>query len=434
MNAGASSGGNGGAVPVLKDDCFLHDRDRLKHTEALAILKDRLVPVAGTRRMALDHALGVIAAEAVRSPFLIPAADNAAVDGYAFAHDSYVTGDGRMPVTMRLQAGDAAPHPLPRGEAVRIFTGAVMPPDADTVAMQEDCTTDGDAVVVPPGLKQGANRRKAGEDLAKGAEIIARGHRITAGDIAALASIGLETVTAHTPLRIAIFSSGNELAAPASTKTTEQVFDANRPMLKALLTTLPVEVTDLGVLEDDADAFSEALSRAGADHDALITTGGASRGEADHLVDTLDNLGSRQMWQLAIKPGRPMCMGQLPGNTHPVPVFGLPGNPVAAFVSFLLYVRPSLLRLGGAEWIEPMRFPLPADFEIARKKPDRREFLRGILRQTPQGLVAAKFPRDGSGLITGLREADGLIEIPEPATSVQRGDMVDFLPFGSFGL
>ena len=440
MTPDARPGGKAGgdaparAAAVLRDDCFLHDRDRLKHAEALAILRERLSPIAATTTIALEDALGAVAARAVTSPSQVPAADNAAVDGYAFAHQSYVSNNGRMAIAMRLQAGEAPPQALPPGTAARIFTGAVMPDDAATVAMQEDCTVEGNDVAVPPGLKPGANRRRAGEDLAAGAEIIAAGHRLTVGDIAALASIGLGSVAVHRPLRVAIFSSGNELSEPASSKSAEQVFDANRPMLKSLLSTLPVEVSDLGVLQDGAAVFAGALAEAAGTHDVLITTGGASRGEADHLVSTLDRLGSRQMWQLAIKPGRPMCMGQLPGPAHPVPVFGLPGNPVAAFVSFLLYVRPSLMRLGGAEWIEPVRYPLAADFEIARKKPDRREFLRGILRRTPDGLVAAKFPRDGSGLITGLREADGLIELPEAATSVRRGDMVDFLPFGSFGL
>ncbi|MEM8878571.1 MAG: gephyrin-like molybdotransferase Glp [Pseudomonadota bacterium] len=422
------------SAAVLRDDCFLHDRDRLKHGEALQILQDRLAPIAGITTIAVEDALGAVAAQAVTSPTQVPAADNAAVDGYAFAHRSYVSSDGHMPIAMRLQAGDTAPGPLPEGAAARIFTGAVMPDAADTVAMQEDCTAEGESVFVPPGLKLGANRRKAGEDLAIGADVIAAGHRLTVGDIAALASIGLGSVAVHTPLRVAIFSSGNELSEPASSKLAEQVFDANRPMLKSLLSTLPVEVSDLGVLPDDAEVFAGALTEAAKIHDVLITTGGASRGEADHLVSTLDRLGSRQMWQLAIKPGRPMCMGQLPGAGHPVPVFGLPGNPVAAFVSFLLYVRPSLLRLGGAEWVDPVRYPLPADFEIPRKKPDRREFLRGMLNTTPDGLVASKFPKDGSGLITGLREADGLIEIPEATTSVRHGDIVDFLPFGSFGL
>jgi molybdopterin molybdotransferase len=447
---------------VLRDDCFLHDKVRLTHAEALDILRDRLSPIAGTEICPIEGAMGRVVARAAIAPTNVPQADNAAVDGYAFAHDSYVARNGRLPVTMRLQAGDRPPGSLAKGEAARIFTGAIMPDGADSIAMQEDCSLeDGSPPVVsiPAGLKPGANRRRAGEDLEAGAAVVAAGRRLTAPDLAALASIGFDAITVHTPLRIAIFSSGNELAVPGGVKSKEQVFDANRPMLKALLSTLPVTVTDLGVLEDTEDAFEKALINAAKTHDVLITTGGASRGEADYLISTLDKIGTRQLWQLAIKPGRPMCMGQIRGgqirgaqirgaqisggqidsskvsDRHaPVPLFGLPGNPVAAFIAFLLYVRPSLLRLGGSDWVIPIRYPLPATFEIARKKPDRREFLRGILVQTDQGLAVAKFPRDGSGLITGLREADGLIEIPEHITELPKGGLVDFIPFGSFGL
>jgi molybdopterin molybdotransferase len=421
---------------VLRDDCFLHDKDRLKHAEALDILRDRLSPIAGTEICPIDQALERVAAHPAVAPSHVPAADNAAVDGYAFAHASYVAQDGRLPVTMRLQAGDRPQGPLPMGEAARIFTGAIMPGGADSIAMQEDCSVeDGDppVVAIPPGLKPGANRRRAGEDLKAGTHVVVAGRRLTAPDLAALASIGFEDICVHTPLRIAVFSSGNELATPGGSKSKEQVFDANRPMLKALLSTLPVSVTDLGVLEDTEAAFEQALVDAAERHDVLITTGGASRGEADHLISTLDRIGTRQLWQLAIKPGRPMCMGQIGGGRFagsgaPVPVFGLPGNPVAAFVAFLLYVRPSLLRLGGSDWVIPTRYPLPATFEIARKKPDRREFLRGTLVQTNQGLAVAKFPRDGSGLITGLREADGLIEIPEHITELPQGTLCRFHP------
>ena len=229
---------------------------------------------------------------------------------------------------------------------------------------------------------------------------------------------------------MAVFSSGDEIAEAGTELGDGGVYDANRPLLTSLLSSLPVEVNDLGILPDTGKAMRDALSKAERTADVIITSGGASRGEEDHLIESLDKLGKRHLWQIAIKPGRPMAMGQI-GDTV---VFGLPGNPVAAFVCFLLYVRPALLALGGARWSEPRRFMLPAAFEIPKKKPDRREFLRGLLTPGPDGLNVDKFARDGSGLITGLRAADGLIEIPEDATSVTRGEPVAFIPFGELGL
>ena len=422
----------------LLDDCFLHDKDRLTHDEVLGILRERLTCVAAREDVALAQATGRIAACDVRAPRNVPGADNSAVDGYAFRHaDLNAEADTPLFVAMRIAAGHPATEALPENAAARIFTGAVMPAGADTVAMQEDCTISqadgiGDAtqVTIPPGLKPGANRRRAGEDLSEGATLIDPGRILRPQDVAAAASVGRGSLSVHAKLKVAVFSSGDEIVVPGNALGDGQVYDSNRPLLTSLLATLPVEVDDLGILPDTGEAMRAALSKAAGTADVILTTGGASRGEEDHLVESLDALGKRHLWQIAIKPGRPMAMGQI-GDTA---VFGLPGNPVAAFVCFLLYVRPSLLRLGGANWSEPRRFLLPAAFEIAKKKPDRREFLRGMLVPGHDGLAVDKFARDGSGLISGLRAADGLIEIPEEATSVARGEPVAFIPFTELGV
>ncbi len=241
------------------------------------------------------------------------------------------------------------------------------------------------------------------------------GTRLNPPLIAAIASTGASSASLFRPLKIAVLSSGEELKEPGSEAVNGQVFDSNRYLLKALLANLPVEVSDLGILPDNYDTITKAIAEAAKNHDVIITSGGASSGEEDHIISALDDLGKRHLWQLAIKPGRPMTFGQI-GDTI---VFGLPGNPVACFVCFLLYVRPSLSLLGGGHWHEPRRYPLASGFEIRNKKPDRREFWRGMVRNDPDGKpFLEKFARDGSGLITGLREADGLIEISEEATEV----------------
>jgi molybdopterin molybdotransferase len=346
----------------------------------------------------------------------------------------YLATEGVLRVAGRAAAGHPLAEALSPGSAARIFTGAVMPAGADSVAMQEDCeliSRDGaDVVSIPMGLKPGANRRKAGEDLPAGGLVVAAGSRLRPQEVAAIASTGAASLEVFSRLRVAIVSTGDEIVRPGAPLGPGQVYDSNHYLLAALLGTLDVAATDAGILPDSPEIVRGTLADLAASHDAILTTGGASRGEEDHLVASLGELGSRHIWQLAIKPGRPMSFGQIGGAA----VFALPGNPVAAFVCFLLYVRPFLAAMGGAGWIEPPRFLVPARFEIAAKKPDRREFLRGRLVGVGADMGVEKFERDGSGLITSLREADGLIEIAEPVRSVRRGENVSFLPFSELGL
>jgi molybdopterin molybdotransferase len=419
----------------LLDDCFAHDKQRLRHGEALALLKQRVAPVAGTEPVALAEAAGRILAEAAIAPRPVPAHTNAAVDGYSFAAADYDVGAGKeLPVDGRAAAGhrlERAPAP---GSAARIFTGAVMPSGHDTVVMQEDVaakTSDGRTVVaIPPGLKRGANVRRAGEDVEAGATLLEAGAVLRPQDLAALASIGMAEARCFTRLRVAIISTGDEVVRPGTQFSEGLVYDANAPMLTALIASAGARPTDLGVLPDNPVEVKRKLAEAAQRFDAVILSGGASRGEEDHVVAAVDALGKRHLWQLAIKPGRPMSFGQI-GDCV---VLGLPGNPVAVFVCFLLYVWPLLRRMGGAAWPEPRRYRLPALFAFPGRKTGRREFWRGILKETPHGLAVDKFARDGSGLVSGLRAADGLIDIPEDVAGVQPGDSVTFIPFSEFGI
>jgi molybdopterin molybdotransferase len=419
----------------LLDDCFLSDRPRLRHEQALAILRERVRPVVGVERVGLVAALNRILVDPVVASQDVPAHTNAAVDGYSFAAADYRADVG---ATLALGGRTAAGHPLgtapPPGTAVRIFTGAVMPVGHDTVAMQEDTQPrleHGRAVVsIPGGLKPNANVRKAGEDVEAGETVLGAGSLLRPQDLAALAALGLGEVACYARLKVAILASGDEVVRPGGALKPGQVYDANTPMLIGLITAAGAEVVDLGVLPDDAEIVRRRLAETAAAYDVIITSGGASRGEEDHLATALDALGKRHLWQLAIKPGRPMSFGQI-GNAI---VVGLPGNPVAVFVCFLLYVWPMLRRLGGAPWPEPRRWRLPAHFAFPHRKLGRREFWRGTLVPAPPGWAIVKYPRDGSGLISGLRAADGLIEIPEDVAEVNWGDPVAFLPFSEFGI
>lgn len=415
----------------LADDCFAGDGGRLTHAEALAILRGRLTCTVGTEDVALNEAVGRVAAAPVKASADIPSADNAAVDGYAFAHADYLAAHGCLPVSTRIAAGHPAQTPLPAGTAARIFTGALMPEGADTVAMQEDCTTKAGAVRVPDGLRPGANRRRAGEDVRLGDPLIDAGLRLRPQDVAAAASLGIARLQCRKRLKVALFSSGDELRRPGESTAPGVVYDSNHFLLSGMLASLPVHVHDGGILPDDREQVGAALRGAAGKADLIICSGGASMGEEDHFVASLGAIGHRHLWQIAIKPGRPMCFGQI-GDCV---ALGLPGNPVAAFVCFLLYARPAILQLAGANWAEPPRFMVPAAFSVPAKKTGRREFYRGRLAQMADGSMRAeKFARDGSGLISSLRDADGLIEVPEAAASVREGEPVAFIPFASLGV
>jgi molybdopterin molybdotransferase len=420
----------------LLDDCFAHDKKRMLHDEAIGVLKQRIGPVAGQERVKLSDAAGRLLFAAAVAPHPIPAHTNAAVDGFSFAAADYDPDAGsEMPVDGRAAAGHRIAQRPAAGAAARIFTGAVMPEGHDTVVMQEDVRfgtiAEGPVVAIPAGLRRGANVRRAGEDVAEGEVLLQAGSLLRPQDLAALASIGAGEVECFARLKVGIVSTGDEVVRAGAKLTPGQVYDANAPMLAALVASAGATPIDLGILPDDLQEVKTRLARAAQTVDVIISSGGASRGEEDHVVTALDALGKRHLWQLAIKPGRPMSFGQI-GDCV---MLGLPGNPVAVFVCFLLYVWPLLLRMGGAaRWPEPTRYRLPALFAFPGRKVGRREFWRGTSRETANGLGVDKFARDGSGLISGLRAADGLIDVPEDVPEIKQGDSVAFIPFSQFGI
>ena len=425
---------------ILRDDCFFHDSDRLRHDEALSVLRQSVAPVVETEQVSLDVAVGRTLAGRVAAQKSIPSHDNSAVDGYSFAGKSYDRERGsEFPVSARVPAGRPHAGPIEPDTAARIFTGAFMPDGHDTVVMQEDVELldeqherdgIGYSVRVPAGLKHQANVRPAGEDVKAGEVLFEAGHRLRPQDLAALAAIGSTSTLCYRPLRVMAFSTGDEIVRPGDALQPGQLYDANAPMLRALIASTGAEPVDGGVLADERSVVESSLQGAAENYDVIITSGGASLGEEDHVVDALAALGQRHIWQLAIKPGRPMTFGQI-GDTV---VVGLPGNPVAVFVCFLLYAWPLLRRLGGADWPEPQYLRLPAGFQQDRRKTGRREFWRGMLCQSGNDQHIEKFERDGSGLISSLRAADGLIDIDEDLAQVRKGDTLNFIPFSQFGI
>ncbi|WP_431860759.1 molybdopterin molybdotransferase MoeA [Azospirillum sp.] len=414
----------------LSDDCFAFGGDLMPVRTALDLLRRRVAPVTAAETVPLADALGRVLAEDVVAPFDVPPHDNSAVDGYAvFFDDLRADGETVLPVTGRVAAGHLLGREGRRGEAVRIFTGAPMPAGFDTVLMQEDCRPigsdgDGGSVAIPAGIKRGANRRKAGEDVTRGSVVLAAGRRLRPEDVGLAASLGRKDLSVRRPLRAAVFSTGDEVREPGQDLPQGCIYDANRFALIAALRQLGCAVTDLGILPDRLDAVTGALERAAADHDVLITSGGMSTGEEDHVKAAVEHLGSLHFWRLAIKPGRPVALGQVKGAAF----VGLPGNPVAVMVTFLRIARPILLRLMGAEESEPRLFPVKAAFAY-KKKAGRREYVRATLVRGEDGaLTAVKHPRDGAGILSSLVESDGLVELPEDLSRLEPGETVEFLP------
>ena len=418
----------------LTDDCFAFNGPLLSVAEAEQLIAAGVNPVSGRQRVPLREALGRILAAEIVAPLNLPPFDNSAVDGYAVrADDIDPAHQRRLIIVDRVAAGQAANHAVKSGEAVRIFTGAPMPPGADTVFMQEDCRTDGAHVIVPPGLSRGANRRLAGEDIRAGATALPAGRRLSAQDVALAAALGLTAIDVTRRVRVALFSTGDEIAEPGSPLAGAALYDSNRYLLAAAVARFGAEVTDLGILHDEPQALARAIAAAAADHDVVLTSGGVSTGEADYVRGALESVGRIVFWRVAIKPGRPVAMGVIPGGKsgEAAAFVGLPGNPVAVFVTFVRVVRPLLLRLAGALPEPLVAMPARAAFSYKKRK-GRREYVRVALRKRRDGTIdAVKYPQDGAGVLTSLTETDGLAELGEDVTNIEPGATVGFLPYTS---
>jgi molybdopterin molybdotransferase len=420
----------------LTDDCFAFAGPLLPIMQAERMIGERVSPVTEVETVALSAALGRVVAQEVAAPIDLPPFDNSAVDGYAVRHaDLDARGETRLVVGDRITAGRSATHVLKAGEAVRIFTGAPMPAGADTVFMQEDCRTEdeGGAVILPAGLKRGANRRLAGEDLRAGTVMFPTGRRLTVQHVALAAAVGLTGLPVRRRIRVAVFSTGDEIVEPGAARPAAALFDANRYLLAGLLGRLGAESTDLGILPDNKDALAKAIRAAAAGHDLVLTSGGVSTGEADHVRGAVESIGRLVFWRVGIKPGRPVAMGVIAGpNAGEGTAFvGLPGNPVAVFVTFARVVRPLILRLAGAEPTALLPLPVRAGFAY-RKRKGRREYVRVTLRSAPDGGIEAfKHAQDGAGVITSLTETDGLVELLEDVTTVEPGATVGFLSYAA---
>jgi molybdopterin molybdotransferase len=418
----------------LTDDCFAFNGPLLPVAEAEQLIAARVDPISGRQRVPLREALGRVLAADIIAPLNLPPFDNSAVDGYAVRGEDIDTArEQRLTIVDRVAAGHAAAHAIRSGEAVRIFTGAPMPAGADTVFMQEDCRIDGAHVIVPPGLSRGANRRLAGEDIGVGAVALRAGRRLSAQDIALAAALGLTAVEVKRRVRVALFSTGDEIAEPGSPLAGAALYDSNRYLLAAAVARFGAEVTDLGILRDEPKTLARAIAAAAADHDLVLTSGGVSTGEADYVRSAVESIGRIVFWRVAIKPGRPVAMGVIPGGeTGEAAAFvGLPGNPVAVFVTFVRVVRPLLLRLAGALPEPLVAMPARAAFSYKKRK-GRREYVRVALRAGADGMIdAVKHPQDGAGVLTSLTETDGLAELGEDVTSIEPGAMVGFLSYAS---
>ncbi len=411
--------------PRLKNDCFALPRgiDWTPVDDALERLRERLAPVVTIESSAPEA--GRILASDVVAQRANPPAPNSAVDGYGFAHAATGAGDQVLDLMNgRAAAGAPFKSTVSAGRALRVLTGAILPDGVDTVVLEEDVTSDGTRIAFEGPIKRGSNTRKAGEDIPAGDVALAAGTRLGPAELALLAATGVTKVSVFRPLRVGVLSTGDELAAPGATTDQARTYDANRPMLLSLIADWQMEPVDLGHVGDDRAKLATCLDVAAKKTDAVLTSGGASAGDEDHVSALLHDAGTLSDWRIALKPGRPLALGVWGGT----PVFGLPGNPVAALVCTLVFARSALGVLGGEKWRKPQGFEVPAAFEKA-KKPGRREYLRA--RINSEG-AAEVFASEGSGRITGIAWADGLVELGDGALTIKHGDPVRYFPYASF--
>lgn len=415
------------------NDCFAAPDKLVSLDEALAYLAERVHPVAEIEELPLAACAGRVLAGDVVARVTSPPFANAAMDGFAFRHaDLAADGSGALlRVAARIAAGHPSDYRFLPGEAARIFTGAPMPATLDTVVMQEDCaieTHDGhEWVRVPAGVAHGHHVHAAGQDFCAGDAVLKAGRRLRPQDVGMAAASGNPRLPVYKPLRVAVFSTGDEVIEPGEPLPPGAIYSSNRHALMALAAGLGCVITDLGNLPDDLEVTAGALARAAQSHDLLITTGGASVGGEDHVRAAVEKNGAIHLWRMLVKPGKPTALG----NVGPAAFVGLPGYPVSAQVMFMIFARPVILRLAGAV-AEPMsawRFRVPAAFAYA-KNTARREFVRARLESNGEaGPAAQLFRAQDSSILSSLVETHGLIDLREETKRVEPGQMVDFIPY-----
>ncbi|HHB12390.1 MAG TPA: molybdopterin molybdenumtransferase MoeA [Chromatiales bacterium] len=404
-----------------------YDPNSLPADEARRRILETVAPVTGREHLPIRTALGRVLAEPVTARIDVPGHDNSAMDGYAL-NSRELAGGGT--VTLQVVGTSWAGKPyagnIGPGQCVRIFTGAVMPPEADTVVIQEQVRRDGEAVHFDAaGQRPGQNVRRAGEDIRAGQRVLAPGRRLTPADLGLLASVGVAEVTVHRRPRVAFFSTGDELRGVVEPLAPGQIYDSNRYTLYGMLTRLGVDLLDMGVVPDRPEAIRAAFAEAAEAADVVMTSGGVSVGEADYVKETLDALGEVRFWKVAIKPGRPLAFGRVGGAWF----FGLPGNPVSVMVTFYLFAQPALRRMMGETPTEPLHIRVPCTTAL-KKRPGRMEFQRGVLERDPQGRWSVrKTGPQGSGILSSMSEANCLIVLPLESAGVEPGAEVEVIPF-----
>ncbi len=399
----------------------------LSVAEARARILESVTPITAVETLPLREALGRVLADAIVSPINVPSHTNSAMDGYAVrAADLPASGVHEFAVPGTSWAGRPWLSPVEPGQAVQIMTGGMMPPGTDTVVMQEQVEREGDTVRIGSGHRCGQNVRMAGEDIATGQQVLSAGKRLTAADIGVLASLGLGEISVIRRLKVAFFSTGDELRSVGQELGPGEIYDSNRYTLYGMLKKVDVEIIDMGVVRDKRDLIEQAFRDAAAGADVIITSGGVSVGEADFVKETLEWLGNMAFWKIAMKPGRPVTFGHI----NDAVFFGLPGNPVSVMVTYFQFVRPALLKMAG-ETGDSGVFTLRARAASAlRKRPGRYEFQRGVLEQSAPGEFTVRSAgAQGSGILRSMSEANCFILLDPDRTSVEPGEEVEVQPF-----
>jgi molybdopterin molybdotransferase len=403
------------------DLCSRESNPLLSINEALARIKDAIQPVAGSEKVVLKNALGRVLSESVLSPINIPHDRNAAMDGYAFSSQDI---NPDQPFTLSLAGTSWAGQPfkghLKRGQCIRIFTGAVLPAQADSVVMQERVQSNGQTVLFPANSPSRQNIREVGEDVKQGNLLCAYSKKLNAIDLGLLASAGIYELTVKRTVKIAFFSTGDELTALDQPLESGKIYDSNRYILSGLLNDAGYTVTDMGVIADNKRLLEDSFIKAAKNHDVIITTGGASVGEADYVKEILDRCGEVNFWKIAIKPGKPLAFGKIGSCCF----FGLPGNPVAVLVTFQQIVAPALKRLSGLPDSKPLQL-IATCTSALKKSPGRQEYQRGILTQDQNGaFYVASSGKQGSNILSSISRSNCYIILPTECKGVQAGDKV----------